>query len=160
MSADPVSDVMHRQRADALDASDLIFHSPMKRGEVGRPCQLASDSLKSCLDLFERAPAECAADEDDACRLAARKARPCGWLADGLRWISKNRISARVVAVFADVVADNFIERHAGCSSWVQSTRGFQRPERCVMPLSTFFQKYSACLLAAVPASAIVSTLG
>ena len=40
MSADPVRDVIHRQRADALEASDLIFHGPVQFIEIYCSCQL------------------------------------------------------------------------------------------------------------------------
>ena len=56
MCAESVSDVVHGQRADTLDASDLVFHSSMKHGEVGRLGELPCYCLKPRLHLFEERP--------------------------------------------------------------------------------------------------------
>ena len=53
MSADPVRDVVHGERPNALDVPNLAFHESMKRGEVGHLGKLASDPLEPGFDLFE-----------------------------------------------------------------------------------------------------------
>jgi hypothetical protein len=60
---------------------------------------------------------------------------------DGLRWIPTNRISARVVAVFADIVADDFIECHR--RSLGRSRARISLSWNVGIPFSRFFQKYS-----------------
>lgn len=115
MSADPVSDVVHCQRADTLDASDFIFHQPIQFVEVGRPRQLAPDSLKPCLDLFQESARNPALMR---MTLAAWQLAKRG-LADRRRRTAldskESHLCARTVAVFVDIVAYNFVESH-GCS--------------------------------------------
>ena len=110
-----MSNVIDGQRADTLDSSDLIINSSMNRGEVRRSCELASDSLKPRLDLFEEN-----ARNPTLVRvtLAARQLAKRG-LSDRRRRAALNFKESlflpRVVAVFMDIVADNLVKRQ-GCS--------------------------------------------
>jgi hypothetical protein len=54
MSADPVTDVIHRQRPDAPHAPDFFLDQPIQRGEVCCLREFAADPLKPGLDLFQK----------------------------------------------------------------------------------------------------------
>ncbi|SRR5258708_4756804 len=56
MSADPVSDVVHSERTNTFNPSNLVFRKSMKRGEVSSLGKLGSDRLESDLRLFEQRP--------------------------------------------------------------------------------------------------------
>jgi hypothetical protein len=112
MSADSVSNVVDGQRADALDSSDLIIDSPVKRSEVRRPREVASDSLESGLDLFQESARNPALMR---MTLAAWQLAKRG-LADRHRRtaldLKESHFCARTVAVFADIAVNAFIESH------------------------------------------------
>src|SRR5580693_8996186 len=123
MSADPVSNVIDGQRTDALDSSDLFIDSPMKHSEVCGAREFAPDSLKSCLYLFK----ESARNPTLMRRsLAAWQLAKRGLANRGRRTpldFKKSHLCARTVAVFLDVVADNFAESHACFCREFNSTR-------------------------------------
>src|SRR5260221_2855819 len=115
MSADSVSNVVDGQRADALDSSDLIIDSPMKRSEVRRPRELASDSLKSCLDMFQESARNPALMRMTLAAWQLAKRGPADRPRRSALDLKESHFCARAVAVFADIVANNFVKSHACC---------------------------------------------
>src|ERR1700739_528957 len=148
MCPDPVGDVIDGQRPDAPNCPDFLFNQPMKRAEIGRRGKLATDCLKPRFRVLEERPwnATLVRMPLSAWQLAPRRfADRCGRA--GLN-CEEAHFLPRVVSMFEDIVTDNFAERHKRSSRGRRRAR-IRSSSNVRIPLSMFFQKYSACRLAA-----------
>jgi hypothetical protein len=161
MSTDPLRDVVHSQCADALKAAYFILHGSMNVIEIRCSREFAADSLKPPFHLFEK----CSWDSSlmrmalTARQLAQRRfAYRFGWIALTFK---ETHFTPRVVPAVADIVTHYFVEGHARSCRLGRSPAQIWSSWNVVIPWSVFFQKYSACSVAALfHAFTIVSTAG